>query len=72
MKLMLVWRPVMKQNTVLWFKGLAAAVIGAAAGSVSLIIVDAATFSEWSVLWKVIVVNAALAAGAYLKKSPLP
>lgn len=59
----------------LWIKGLAAAAIGGAANSVSVIIVDPVTFNLQEGSEKVLTVaavSAIVSAAMYLKQSPLP
>jgi hypothetical protein len=58
-----------------WVKGLVSAVIGAAANSVTVIIVAPETFNLYEGLPKlgtVALVSAIVAAANYLKQSPLP
>lgn len=58
-----------------WLKGLASAIIGAAANSITVIIVDPTNFNLAEGLGKVgavAIVSAIVAAGMYLKQSPLP
>jgi hypothetical protein len=58
-----------------WLKGLASAVIGAAANGVTLVIVAPESFNLADGLPKlltVMAVSAILAAAMYLKQSPLP
>jgi len=55
-----------------WLKGLAAAAIGGAATSVTLLIVDPAHFTEVGKLATICGVNALLNAAMYLKQSPIP
>lgn len=58
-----------------WLKGLVAAIIGGAANSVTLIIVDPVTFNLQAGLKNVLAVcatSAILSAAMYLKQSPLP
>jgi acyl-coenzyme A synthetase/AMP-(fatty) acid ligase len=62
-------------NVLLWFKGLASAVIGAAANSITVVIVAPETFNLADGLPKLIsvaAVSAIVAAATYLKQSPLP
>ena len=58
-----------------WLKGFASAVIGAAANSVTVVIVDPMTFNLQEGIGKVgmvAAVSAFIAAAMYLKSSPLP
>jgi hypothetical protein len=58
-----------------WLKGLAGAVIGGAANSIVLMIVDPLTFNLAEGLPKletVAIVSAIISAAMYLKQSPLP
>lgn len=58
-----------------WLKGLASAVIGAAANSVTVVIVDPTNFNFSTGIGKlttVILVSAVVSAAMYLKQSPLP
>jgi hypothetical protein len=62
-------------NTVVWVKGLIAAVIGGVANSVTLMIADPLTFNLGEGINKLLTVattSAIIAAAAYLKKSPIP
>lgn len=58
-----------------WFKGLVAAIIGGAANSVALIVVDPIAFDplvNFMAIGKVALVGAIISVAAYLKKSPIP
>lgn len=55
-----------------WFKGLIAASISAAASAVTVYVSDPTTFSDWNLLGRVIGVQALVAAAMYLKRSPVP
>lgn len=57
-----------------WLKGLAAAVIGGVANTVTVMIVDPVAFnlSDIGKLLQVAAVSAIVSAGLYLKQSPLP
>ena len=58
-----------------WIKGLVSAVIGGAANSVTVMIVEPASFNFQEGIGKlgtVALVSAIVAAALYLKKSPLP
>lgn len=58
-----------------WLKGLISAFIGAAANSITVVIVDPVSFNPLTQTKKVLmvaVVSGAIAAAFYLKKSPLP
>ena len=62
-------------NTVVWVKGLIAAVIGGVANSVTLMIADPLNFNLGEGINKLLTVattSAIIAAAAYLKKSPIP
>ena len=64
-----------KKNLILWLKGLLSAIIGGAANSVTVMIVDPATFNIEEGLSKVgsvALISAIVAAAMYLKKSPVP
>lgn len=65
----------MKLNWVKWGHGLLGAIIGGAANSVTVMIVDPATFNlaeGKSKLGAVAIVGAISAAGFYLKTTPVP
>lgn len=65
----------MNANWQTWLKGLISAVIGAAANSVTVIIVDPTNFNLQSGISKVgtvAAVSAIVAVAMYLKTSPLP
>ena len=58
-----------------WVKGLVAAFIGAAANSITVIIVDPVNFNPLTETQKVLtvaLVSGGIAAALYLKQSPLP
>lgn len=60
-----------------WLKGLGAAVIGAMANAIPLVIVDPVGFNPFEIeglakLARVTVTSALLSAALYLKQSPLP
>lgn len=58
-----------------WIKGLVSAIIGGAANSVTVMIVEPTQFNFQEGLGKlgaVALISAIVAAGMYLKKSPLP
>ncbi len=58
-----------------WAKGLASAFIGAAANSITVVIVDPVNFNPVTQTKKVLIValvSGALAVALYLKQSPLP
>ena len=58
-----------------WVRGLFAAIIGGAAGAVSLVVVDSDTFNLQTGLQKLLAVagvNALVAGAAYLKQHPVP
>ena len=62
-------------NTVVWVKGLIAAVIGGVANSVTLMIADPQNFNLGEGINKLLTVaatSAIIAAAAYLAKSPIP
>jgi hypothetical protein len=62
-------------NTVVWVKGLIAAVIGGVANSVTLMIADPLNFNLGEGINKLLTVaatSAIIAAAAYLAKSPIP
>ena len=62
-------------NTNAWLKGLISAVIGGAANSVTVSVVDPATFNlsdGAGKLGTVALVSAIVSASAYLKQSPIP
>jgi hypothetical protein len=62
-------------NTVVWVKGLIAAVIGGVANSITLMIADPLNFNLGEGINKLLTVaatSAIIAAAAYLAKSPIP
>jgi len=62
-------------NTVVWVKGLIAAVIGGVVNSVTLMIADPLNFNLGEGINKLLTVaatSAIIAAAAYLAKSPIP
>lgn len=62
-------------NTLNWFKGLIAAIIGGAANSVTVMIVDPETFNLDTGLPKlgaVAAISGVVAAANFLKQSPIP
>jgi hypothetical protein len=62
-------------NTVVWVKGLIAAIIGGVANSVTLMIADPLNFNLGEGINKLLTVaatSAIIAAAAYLAKSPIP
>lgn len=65
----------MKLNWVKWLKGLISAVIGAAANTVTVVVVDPLSFNlqeGFTNLVSVAAVSAVVAAAMYLKDKPLP
>lgn len=67
----------LSQNTKAWLKGIGAAIVGAAANGVLVVIVNPGTFDIFSVAgWKNIAsvcgASVLIAAALYLKQSPLP
>lgn len=63
------------KNLMHWLKGLAAAIIGGASNSITLIIVNPQQFNLQAGLKNIVAVastSAILSAAMYLKKSPLP
>lgn len=64
----------MNETFILWFKGLAAAVIGGVANTMVALIGSQVVGVDlsWSILWTVAVSSAVTTALAYLAKSPLP
>jgi vacuolar-type H+-ATPase subunit I/STV1 len=72
---MLVQKGGGEMNWKLWLKGLISAVIGAAANSITIMIVDPVNFNlaqNASKVGWVAIVSAIVAAAMYLKASPLP
>ncbi len=65
----------MSEKTIMWLKGLLSAVIGGAANSITVMIVDPVAFNLQTGAAKlgwVALVSAIVAAAMYLKVSPLP
>lgn len=62
-------------NIATWARGLVGGVIGGAASSVCMTVVDPSTFNfndGWPKLWHLITVTSLVSAALYLKQSPLP
>lgn len=62
-------------SSAVWIKGLVAAAVGGASGSVAMLVADPSTYNLADGKEKLIAVatvNAIVAAAAYLKKSPVP
>lgn len=58
-----------------WLKGLIASIVGGAANSVSVVIIDPTNFNfseGWHKLTSFALVSAIISAGLFLKQSPLP
>ena len=63
------------KSSLLWLHGLAAGFIGAAAGSITVTVIDPAAFNfttQWRKTLAVAIVGGIFQAAGYLAKSPLP